>query len=134
MHFYSFVGASRNDTTCYDALSKEYRLTVKGELSRELPLGTDVFGNFTRMDNALEKLPERLAGMKDDLRETHQQLDNARAELEAPFAKEDELTEKSKRLNELNILLNLDQKDKTFIDNTPDEDAPVVSRSRSYER
>ena len=118
----------------YDALSKEYRLTMKGELSHELPLGADVFGNFTRMDNALEKLPERLAGAKEDLRETHQQLDNARAELEAPFAKEDELTEKSKRLNELNILLNLDQKDKTLIDNTPDEDTPQPPRSQDYER
>ena len=118
----------------YDALSKEYRLSMKGELSHELPLGADVFGNFTRMDNALEKLPERLAGAKDDLREAHRQLDNARAELEAPFAKEEELAEKSKRLNELNILLNLDQKDKTLIADPPDEDAPEPSRSRDYER
>ena len=118
----------------YDALSKDYRLSMKGELSHELPLGADVFGNFTRMDNALEKLPERLAGAKDDLRDTHKQLDNARAELEASFAKEQELAQKSKRLNELNILLNLEQKDKTLIADTPDEDAPERGRSRDYER
>ena len=118
----------------YDALSKEYRLSMKGELSYELPLGADVSGNFTRMDNVIGKCRSYIAEAKNDLDETRRQLDNAREELEVPFAREEELAQKSKRLNELNVLLNLDQKDKTLIDDAPDEDAPERGRGRDYER
>ena len=118
----------------FERLTRDYRLALKGELSHEVVLGADVFGNFTRMDNELERISLYLKDAKADLKETHRQLDNARTELEAPFAREEELTEKSKRLNELNVLLNLDQKDKTLIDDAPDEDAPERGRGRDYER
>jgi hypothetical protein len=62
------------------------------------------------------------------------QLENARTELAAPFAREAELAEKTARLKELNILLNMDQKDKSLIDDVPDEDAPEKSKVRDHER
>ncbi|MFQ7166483.1 MAG: SNF2-related protein, partial [Acutalibacteraceae bacterium] len=105
----------------YDGMSNEYRITLKGTLSHTVALGADVFGNITRLDNALENLAGSLQAEQNDLEETKGQLENARAELDTPFAREDELTEKSRRLKELNILLNMDEKDKTLIDSVPDE-------------
>ena len=61
-------------------------------------------------------------------------LTNAKAEMETPFAKEAELAEKSARLKELNILLNMDQKDKTLLDDALEEDSPDKEKSRSVER
>ncbi len=111
-------------TLSYDGKNNEYRMTMKGTLSHTAVLGTDIFGNLTRMDNVLDWLGDRLKLNQNELAETQTQLDNARAEMEAPFARETELTEKTARLKELNILLNMDEKDKTLIDDAPDEDAP----------
>ena len=105
----------------YDGRSNEYRITLKGTLSHTVTLGADVFGNITRLDNALENLTDHLQIEKSFLEDTKGQLANARAELDTPFAREEELAEKSRRLKELNILLNMDQKDKTLMDDTPDE-------------
>ena len=105
----------------YDSHSNEYRITLKGTLSHTVTLGADVFGNITRLDNALENLAGSLQAEQGRLEETKGQLENARTELQMPFAREEELAEKTKRLKELNILLNMDQKDKTLIDSAPDE-------------
>ena len=105
----------------YDSHSNEYRITLKGTLSHTVTLGADVFGNITRLDNALENLAGSLQAEQGSLEETKGQLKNARTELQMPFAREEELAEKTKRLKELNILLNMDQKDKTLIDSAPDE-------------
>jgi len=112
----------------YDGMSNEYRITLKGTLSHTVALGADVFGNITRLDNALENLAGSLQAEQNDLEETKGQLENARAELDTPFAREDELTEKSRRLKELNILLNMDEKDKTLIDSVPDEGEEAPQR------
>ena len=105
----------------YDGMSNEYRITLKGTLSHTVTLGADVFGNITRLDNALENLAGNLDAERAKLEEAKVQLENARTELATPFAREDELTEKTARLKELNILLNMDEKDKTLIDEAPDE-------------
>ena len=105
----------------YDGMSNEYRITLKGTLSHTVTLGADVFGNITRLDNALENLAGNLEGERAKLEDAKVQLENARTELAAPFAREDELAEKTARLKELNILLNMDEKDKTLIDEAPDE-------------
>ena len=118
----------------YAASENEFRLALKGAMSYKIKLGGDASGNITRMDNALGKIPAWLDDERHDLQEVQQQLEATRAELDAPFTREEELEQKSKRLNELNILLNLDQKDKTLIDNTPDEEMPQPSRSLDYER
>ena len=111
----------------YDGISNEYRITLKGTLSHTVTLGADVFGNIARLDNALENLAGSLQAEQSSLEETKGQLENARAELGAPFARE-ELAEKTARLNELNVLLKVDEKDKTLIDSVPDEGEEVPER------
>ena len=68
------------------------------------------------------------------MQNTQTQLANAKVEMETPFAKEAELAEKSARLKELNIPLNMDQKDKTLMDDAPEQDSPDKEKSRSVER
>ena len=112
----------------YDGRSNEYRITLKGTLSHTVTLGADVFGNITRLDNALENLAGSLEAEQNRLEETKTQLENARAVLQTPFAREAELAEKTKRLKELNILLNMDEKDKTLMDDGPDEGEEIPER------
>ena len=112
----------------YDGRSNEYRITLKGTLSHTVTLGADVFGNITRLDNALENLAGSLQAEQNSLEETKTQLENARTELAAPFARKEELAEKTKRLKELNILLNMDEKDKTLMDDGPDEGEEMPER------
>lgn len=121
-------------TLSYDGTSNEYRMTMKGTLSHTAVLGADVFGNLTRMDNVIDGLPGKLEAVRAELAETRVQIENARSELAAPFAREAELTEKTARLKELNILLNMDQKDNALIDDAPDEEAPERPRSKGMER
>ena len=84
--------------------------------------------------NVIDGLGTKLEAVRQALADTQTQLENARTELATPFAKEAELAEKTARLKELNILLNMDQKDKSLIDDIPDEDAPEKQKSRDYER
>ena len=112
----------------YDGRSNEYRITLKGTLSHTVTLGADVFGNITRLDNALENLAGSLEAEQNRLEETKTQLENARTELATPFAREEELAEKTARLKELNILLNMDEKDKTLMDDGPDEGEEIPER------
>ena len=109
-------------------------MTMKGTLSHTAVLGADVFGNLTRMDNVIDGLSGKLEAARAELADTQVQLENARTELVAPFAREAELDEKTARLKELNILLNMDQKDKSLIDDVPDEDTPEKSKTRDYAR
>ena len=118
----------------YDAAHTDYKLTMKGAMSHTISLGADIFGNITRMDNLVDGLAKELAGHQSELQDTRTQLTNAKAEMETPFAKEAELVEKSVRLKELNILLNMDQKDKALLDEAPEEDSPDKEKSRSVER
>ena len=115
-------------TLFYDGTSNEYRMTMKGTLSHTVVLGADVFGNITRMDNALEGLAGKLDAVRQELESTKTQLANAREEMEAPFSREAELQQKTARLKELNILLNMDEKDKTLLDPEPDEEIEAPER------
>lgn len=118
----------------YDNVKNEYRLHLKGQLTHTVVLGTDVFGNITRMDNVIDGIAGKLEKVRAELAETQVQLENAKAEMNTPFAKEDELSEKTARLKELNILLNMDQKDRALIDEAPEEDVPEKPKAREYER
>ena len=118
----------------YDGSSNEYRMTMKGTLSHTTVLGADIFGNITRMDNVIDGLQSKLDAAREELSETQVQLENARTEMNTPFAKEAELAEKSARLKELNILLNMDQKDRSLLDDVPEDDAPEKPKSREYTR
>lgn len=86
------------------------------------------------MDNVIHVLASRLETVQTELADTQTQLENARTELVTPFAREEELAEKIARLNDLNFLLNMDEKDKTLMDDGPEEDAPEPPRARAYER
>jgi len=118
----------------YDGPSNEYRLTLKGTLSHTAVLGADVYGNLTRIDNVLDGLTAKRDTVTAELANTRVQLENAKAELAAPFSRETELTEKTARLKELNILLNMDEKDRSIVDAEPDEPAEKPQRNRDYER
>ena len=118
----------------YDGTSNEYRMTMKGTLSHTTVLGADIFGNITRMDNVIDGLQGKLDAARGELIETQVQLENARTEMNAPFFREAELNAKSARLKELNILLNMDQKDRSLLDDVPEDDAPEKARTRGYER
>ncbi len=117
-------------TVSYDASSNEYRMTMKGTLSHTVVLGADVYGNITRMDNALEALGTTLDVLRNELENTKNQLENAKEEMVAPFAREEELQEKAARLKELNILLNMDEKDKSLIDDQPEQDGNTPERKK----
>lgn len=119
----------------FDTFEKAYQVKIKGSLSRSVSLGTDAVGNITRIDNAIEKIPERLEEKSRELSTLEQQFATAKAEVEKPFDKEEELTEKTNRLNVLNGLLNVDKRENELVDGAPDEgDSVPVSKERAYER
>ena len=86
------------------------------------------------MDNALEGFEMRLTAVREELADTEKQLASAREELSAPFARKEELAAKEARLKELNILLNMDQKDRSLLDDEPEEESPELRQTRDYER
>jgi len=115
----------------FDSMKREFVITMQGDLSYPVTLGTDIFGNIQRLDNAIDTFPERLARCEAQLDNVHQQLEAAKIEAEAPFPQEDELKKKSARLDELNILLNLDKKENEIVDGDradDDGDRPAVDR------
>ena len=110
----------------FDSMKREFIITLQGELSYPVALGTDVFGNIQRLDNAIDTFPERLQICRSQLENVHQQLEAAKAEVQVPFPKEEELKTKSARLEELNILLNLDKKENEIVDvEISEEEAPT---------
>ena len=92
----------------FDAFRQEYMLLLKGEMTHRATLGTDPRGNLTRIDNALAQMPQRLEAVKNQLDNLYQQQAAAKAEVGKPFAQEQELRDKSARLAELDVLLNID--------------------------
>ena len=118
----------------FEAFEKVYQVKVKGEASRTISLGTDAAGNITRIDNAIEKIPERLELQRQELESVEKQLATARKEVEKPFDKEQELTEKTERLSVLNGLLNVDKKQNEIVDGEIDEAEPPVRKEKELER
>ena len=94
----------------FDTFEKEYKVKLKGELGYSVSLGTDTFGNITRLDNALEGLPKRLEINEQELDNVKAQFETAKVDVEKPFNQEEELKTKTARLNELNALLNVDKR------------------------
>lgn len=118
----------------YNGTSNEYRMSMRGTLTHTITLGADVFGNITRMDNMLDSLATKQTVAREELADTEKQLASAREEMDSPFANEDELAQKSARLKELNILLNMDQKDRSIMDDGPEEEVSEKVRVREYAR
>ena len=92
----------------FNFFSKEYTLLLKGQMTHRATLGTDPRGNLTRIDNALSQMPQRLEAVKNQLDNLYQQQAAAKAEVGKPFPQEQELRDKSARLAELDVLLNMD--------------------------
>ena len=105
----------------YDTVSTHYCLNLCGQAKYKVELGSDPLGNLTRIENELAKLPARLEAAQIKLAETIEQLETAKVEVQKPFTFEEELKEKSERLNALNIELNLDKKDPAVLDAEPEE-------------
>ena len=105
----------------YDTVGTHYCLNLCGQAKYKVELGSDPLGNLTRIENELAKLPARLEAAQIKLAETIEQLETAKAEVQKPFAFEEELKEKSERLNALNIELNLDKKDPAVLDTEPEQ-------------
>ena len=126
------IGSYRGLTLelAFDTFAREYRLTMIGQLRHTVTLGTDVFGNLQRMDNALEGLPIKEQACREQLSNLQTQLETAKAEVQKPFPRETELNTKTARLEELNTLLNLDHKEPEIVDAEPDEDQRPPERRR----
>ena len=126
------IGSYRGLTLelAFDTFAREYRLTMIGQLRHTVTLGTDVFGNLQRMDNALEGLPIKEQACREQLSNLQTQLETAKAEVQKPFPRETELNTKTARLEELNSLLNLDHKEPEIVDTEPDEDQRPPERRR----
>ena len=92
----------------FDAFRKEYTLLLKGQMTHRVTLGADPRGNLIRIDNALAQMPQRLEAVKNQLDNLYQQQTAAKAEVGKPFPQEQELRDKSARLAELDVLLNID--------------------------
>ena len=115
----------------FDTFSKEYKITLIGELRHTVILGTDIFGNILRLDNAIGAFSERQIACKEQLDDTKVQLENAKAESQKPFPHEEELKTKSARLAELNTLLDMDKRDNELVDGERVDDAEEPDRSSS---
>ena len=119
----------------YDPVNSIYCLNLCGNAKHKVELGSDALGNLTRIENEIAKIPVKLTAAKTRKEETAAQLENAKVEVQKPFAFEEELKEKTDRLNALNIELNLDEKDPSAIDTEPEQDdEPPERKNKDLER
>lgn len=103
----------------FDTFVKAYTVTLKNELSHSTHLGTDVFGNILRLDNLLDGFKDRLRDCENLLENTRAQLTSAQEQVQKPFPQEEELAAKTARLEELNVLLEMDKPDNEIVDGEP---------------
>ena len=116
----------------FESFSMEYRITLKNTLRHTVALGADIFGNIQRIDNVLNAFASEQDKCKIHLENVRIQLANAKAEVDKPFPQEDELAEKTARLNELNILLNLDKQESEIVEEVKEKNG--VSEKKDVER
>ena len=110
----------------FESFSKEYRITLKHDLTHTVSLGDSVTGNIQRIDNVLSDFANQRQRCEEQLENTHVQLETAKTEAAKPFPQEEELRSKSARLEELNIELNMDRAESEILDSGPEtEDAEI---------
>ena len=114
----------------FDTFERAYAVKLKGHFTHSVTLGTDVYGNITRIDNAVDNIETRLHKAEEQLENTKAQLETAKVEVENPFEQEDELKQKMTRLTELNALLDMDKGDTSVVGGEPDEGDLPPTRSR----
>lgn len=112
---------------------QEFELFLKGKSEYKISLGNDIYGNITRIDNALSNIGKELEENKDELENTKKQFENAKIDVKIPFDKENELKEKSTRLDRVNALLKLDEKENIIMeDDERSEDDNL--KSQDYDK
>ena len=109
-----------NMNLLFDTINRNYVLRLKGIVSRDVELGSDASGNILRIDNSIERLEKELISTKNNLENTQKQFETAKQEIKKPFAREKELKTMLARLEELNILLNMDSKEVNDVSNQHD--------------
>ena len=117
----------------FDSFAKAYVITMKNELTHTTHLGTDIFGNIQRLDNLLDFMGERMADTENLLANTRTQLESARVEVAKPFPQEDDLRKKTARLEELNVLLDMDKPENEIVDGEVVEE-PANQSTKVQER
>lgn len=116
----------------FEVMTRTFQMTLQHDLKHRVTLGNDVFGNIQRIDNMLDSFADRKAESIGQLENVKTQLEYAKQEVDKPFIYEEELQTKSNRLEELNIMLNMDKNEPEIVDSEPDEEN---NRSnRDYER
>jgi N12 class adenine-specific DNA methylase len=118
----------------FDTMDRKFYASMKNNLSYKTELGSDPSGNITRIDNVLNGIETRLSGVENNLEDTKKNYESAKKEIEKPFPQEEELKTKTKRLDELNIKLNLNNKDKEIIDDGNDISDDSQDCKKEYER
>lgn len=118
----------------FDSFNREFIVDLKSNLEHPTLLGESNSGNVIRIENLLSNLETKLEGKKTELENVKIQYENAKNEIKRPFPREEELQEKTKRLNELNVLLNLNEKTNEIIDDEKEEDRYSSKTKEDYER
>ena len=116
----------------FNTAERNYEVRLKGATSRNVPLGDDAHGNIIRLDNGIERFAESLSLAENDLENTTNQLETAKKEVQKPFIQEEELKTKLARLDELNILLNMDKRENEIVGGEPDEGEVPNTRKTNY--
>ena len=118
----------------FDTFDRKFYMGMKNNLSYKVELGSDPSGNITRIDNVLNSIENKLSNAESNLEDTKKNYENAKLEIKKPFPQEEELKAKSKRLDELNIKLNLNEKDKEIVDDGGEEISDNHTPNKDYER
>ena len=117
----------------FNSLEKQFTMTMKNKYSYSIFLGSDIYGNITRINNALDGIKDKIPDQKLRLEDIEKQLETAKIEVQKPFPKELELKEKMKKLEELNILLKIDEKEKQVLGASNDE-LDMTDKEKEYQR
>ena len=118
-------------TVDYDSYRQEVKLILRGEMSHAVTMGTDVYGNLTRIENVLANMPQKLEKAEERIAELERQTEQAKAELGKPFAQEKDLEAKAARLAELNAALNIDERRKEPMEKRPMKDVLKAYQERA---
>jgi len=120
-------------TLSFDTFSREYQIELKHQMRHMVALGSDANGSITRLDHALENIEKKLHTAKEQYENILKQYETAKQEVKKPFVSEEELQQKTRRLDELNILLNMDEKSNEILDDGMEDKEPA-QKEREIER
>lgn len=115
----------------YSSVSQEFVIALHGKGTYKVPLGTDIYGNITRLDNKMNELPDNLTRSREQLETAKSQLETAKAEAQKEFPQEKELAEKVARLGELNVFLDMDKKDRVVMEEEPETEEIEPEREKA---